>query len=280
MLNKSLGSAVDIDTILNKEINNFASQDFRGKKIVLTGGMILKRSEMELLIESMGAIIQSSVYKSTNFLVIGIQEETLQEWITSSAQNRRGWQSKKWLKANELRVPNIDHSVMIDMVEALKSAILQSRPCNFVDENLNDAAAWCKEFPFLINYYPFNKAKKLLLNNLELLKFINYNKQPLSNAFLTKIIGMDGSLLQHLPRVKNVNLQIIEAAMSATKNPKMHYCEKLLAMQIKHLDLRKFSNKERKYIWQTYKDKTDFDDLLLIAKEKEHFLTNPNNQDA
>ena len=68
--------------------------------------------------------------------------------------------------------------------------------------------------------------------------------------------------------------------MSAVKNQKLHYCKKLLAIQIKHLDLKRFSSKDREYIWQTYQNKKKFDDVLITANEKKYFLTNPNHQDA
>lgn len=281
MLKKDLDNSVDINVILNKKINDFASLDLRGKQIVLTGKMILTRPQMTLFIESVGAIVKSAVFKSTDLLV-----------INSKCIGQEVLQSNKWLKANELRIPNINDSVMIDIVEAFQKAILESRPCSFADEDIVDAAAWCHEFPFLINHYPKNKAKQLILNNLELFRFHNHN--PLNTSlrnrsffkanidyftdeFLAKIIKMDGSLFQYLPTAKKKNLQIVETAMSAIKNQKLHYCKKLLAIQIKHLDLKRFSSKEREYIWQTYQDKKNFDDLLIIANEKSHFLTNPNN---
>ena len=284
MLNKTLDSVIDINTILNKKINGFASLDLRGKQIVLTGKMILVRPQMQTLIESVGAIVKSAVFKSTDLLVIN-SERIGQEVL----------QSKKWLKANELRIPNINDSVMIDIVEAFQRAILESRPCSFADEDIADAAAWCHEFPFLINHYPKNKAKQLILNNLELFRFHNHNHLNTSlrnrsffkakidyftDAFLAKIIKMDGSLFQYLPTAKKKNLQIVEAAMGAIKNPKLHYCKKLLPIQIEHLNLKIFSAEESEYIWQTYQNKKEFDDLLIIAKEKSHFLTNPNNQNA
>ena len=282
MLKKDLDNSVDINVILNKKINDFASLDLRGKQIVLTGAMFLGRVHMQLLLESIGVIVKSSVSKSTDLLVIN-SERIGQEVL----------QSKKWLKANELRIPNVNDSVMIDIVEAFQRAILESRPCSFTDEDIADAAAWCHEFPFLINHYPMNKAKQLILNNLGLFRFINHNYRSLSreisffrhihhftDEFLTKIIEMDGSLFQYLSIAKKKNLKIVEAAMSAVKNKKLHYCKKLLPIQIKHLDLKKFSAEESEYIWQTYQNKKKFDDLLIIANEKSHFLTNPNHQDA
>jgi hypothetical protein len=182
---------------------------------------------------------------------------------------------------------------MIGIVGELQRAIVESRLCSFADEDIADVAAWCHEFPFLINYYPKNKAKQLILNNLGLFKFINHNKQAISaeiyfyrhthhftDEFLAKIINMDGSLFKYLSLAKKKNLQIVEAVMSAVKNQKLHHCQKLLPIQIKHLDLTRFSAEEREFIWQTYQNKKKFDDLLIIANEKSHFLTNPNHQDA
>ena len=281
MLKKDLDNSVDINVILNKKINDFASLDLRGKQIVLTGAMFLGRIHMQLLLESVGVIVKSSVSKSIDLLV-----------FNSLRIGQKALQSSKWLKAKELRIPNINDRVMIDIVEDFQRAILKSRSCSFADEDIADAAAWCYEFPFLINHYPKNKAKQLILNNLELFRFHNHNHLNTSmrngsffkakidyftDEFLAKIIKMDGSLFQYLPTAKKKNLQIVEAAMRAAKNQKLHYCKKLLPIQIKHLDLKKFSAEESEYIWQTYQNKKNLDDLLIIANEKSHFLTNPNN---
>mgnify|MGYP001429600752 CR=1 FL=1 len=284
MLKKDLDNSEDINVILNKKINDFASKDLRGKQIVLTGAMILTRPLMTLFLESVGVIVKSGVSKSTDLLVfnsVGIGQEVLQ--------------SNKWIKANALRIPIINENVMINILEDFQRAIVESRSCSFADEELADAAAWCHEFPFLINHYPKNKAKQLILNNLELFRFHNHNHLNTSmrngsffkakidyftDEFLAKIIKMDGSLFQYLPTAKKKNLQIIDAAMRAAKNQKLHYCKKLLPIQIKHLDLRKFSAEESEYIWQTYQNKKNLNDLLIIANEKSHFFTNPNHQDA
>lgn len=281
MLKKDLDNSVDINVILNKKINDFASKDLRGEQIVLTGAMILTRPLMTLFLESVGAIVKSGVSKSTDLLVfnsVGIGQEVLQ--------------SNKWFKANALRIPIINENVMINIVEDFQRAIVESRSCSFADEDLADAATWCHEFPFLINHYPRNKAKQLILNNLKLFRFVNNTNVPMksisffrlthsfTDEFLAKIIRMDGSLFQYLPTAKKKNLQIVEAAMSAVKNQKLHYCKKLLAIQIKHLDLKRFSSKDREYIWQTYQNKKKFDDVLITANEKKFFLNNPNHQDA
>ena len=281
MLKQDLDNSEDINVILNKKINDFASLDLRGKQIVLTGAMFLGRIHMQLLLESVGVIVKSSVSKSIDLLV-----------FNSLRIGQKALQSSKWLKAKELRIPNINDRVMIDIVEDFQRAILKSRSCSFADEDITDAAAWCYEFPFLINHYPKNKAKQLILNNLELFRFHNHNHLNTSmrngsffkakidyftDEFLAKIIKMDGSLFQYLPTAKKKNLQIVEAAMSAVKNQKLHYCKKLLAIQIKHLDLKRFSSKDREYIWQTYQNKKKFDDVLITANEKKYFLTNPNN---
>jgi hypothetical protein len=281
MLKKDLDNSVNINVILNKKINDFASLDLRSKQIVLTGAMFLERLHMQLLLESVGVIVKSSVSKSIDLLV-----------FNPSRIGQKALQSGKWLKAKELRIPNINDGVMIDIVEDFQRAILKSRSCSFADEDIADAAPWCHEFPFLINHYPKNKAKQLILNNLELFRFHNHNHLNTSmrngsffkakidyftDEFLAKIIEMDGSLFQYLPTAKKKNLQIVEAAMMAAKNQKLHYCKKLLPIQIEHLDLKIFSAEESEYIWQTYLNKKKFDDLLIIANEKNHFLTNPNH---
>ena len=198
MLKKDLENSEDINIILNKKINDFASKDLRGKEIALTGKMILVRPQMQLLLESVGAIVKSGVVQSTDLLVINsghIGQEVLQ--------------SNKWFKANELRIPNIFDRTMIDNVEAFQRSIIESRPYSFADEDITDAAVWCHEFPFLINRYPKNKAKQLILNNLKLFRFANNNNHPSSrdipffrhthyftDEFLAKIIKMDGSLFK------------------------------------------------------------------------------------
>ena len=81
MLKQDLDNSEDINVILNKKINDFASKDLRGKEIALTGKMILVRPQMQLLLESVGAIVKSSVFKSTDLLVINsghIGQEVLQ----------------------------------------------------------------------------------------------------------------------------------------------------------------------------------------------------------
>ena len=281
MLKKDLDNSVDINVILNKKINDFASKDLRGKKVVLTGAMFLRRLDMQLLLESVGVIVKSGVSKSIDLLV-----------FNSLRIGHKGLQSSKWFEAKALRIPNINDRVMIDIVENFQRAISKSKLCSFADEDITDAAAWCHEFPFLINHYPKNKAKQLILNNLELFRFHNHNHLNTSmrngtffkakvdyftDEFLAKIIEIDGSLFQYLPTAKKKNLQIVEAAMSAVKNQKLHYCKKLLPIQIEHLDLKIFSAEESEYIWQTYQNKKKFNDLLIIANEKNHFLTNPNH---
>ena len=281
MLKKDLENSVDINVIFNKKINDFASKDLRGKKVVLTGAMFLRRLDMQLLLESVGVIVKSGVSKSIDLLV-----------FNSLRIEHKGLQSSKWFEAKALRIPNINDRVMIDIVEDFQRAILKSRSCSFADEDIADAAAWCHEFPFLINHYPKNKAKQLILNNLELFRFHNHNHLNTSmrngtffkakvdyftDEFLAKIIEIDGSLFQYLPTAKKKNLQIVEAAMSAVKNQKLHYCKKLLPIQIEHLNLKIFSAEESEYIWQTYQNKKKFNDLLIIANEKNHFLTNPNH---
>jgi hypothetical protein len=281
MLKKDLDNSEDINGILNKKINDFASKDLRGKKVAISGAMILTIQHITLFLESVGVIVKSGVSKSTDLLVInsvGIGQEVLQ--------------SSKWFKAKELRIPIIDEYVMINIVEDFQTSIIESRSCSFVDEDLADAAVWCHEFPFLINHYPKNKAKQLILNNLKLFRFVNNTNVPFksisffrhthhfTDEFLAKIINMDGSLFKYLSLAKKKNLQIVEAVMSAVKNQKLHHCQKLLPIQIKHLDLTRFSAEEREFIWQTYQNKKKFDDLLIIANEKSHFLTNPNHQDA
>ena len=281
MLKKDLDNSVDINVILNKKIKDFASLDLRGKQIVLTGAMFLGRLHMQLLLESVGVIVKSGVSKSIDLLV-----------FNSLRIGHKGLQSSKWFEAKALRIPNINDRVMIDIVENFQRAISKSKLCSFADEDITDAAAWCHEFPFLINHYPKNKAKQLILNNLELFRFHNHNHLNTSmrngsffkakvdyftDEFLAKIIEMDGSLFQYLPTAKKKNLQIVEAAMSAVKNQKLHYCKKLLPIQIEHLNLKIFSAEESEYIWQTYQNKKKFNDLLIIANEKNHFLTNPNH---
>ena len=64
MLKKYLDNSVDINVILNKKINDFASLDLRSKQIVLTGAMFLERLHMQLLLESVGVIVKSCVSKS------------------------------------------------------------------------------------------------------------------------------------------------------------------------------------------------------------------------
>ena len=93
MLKQDLDNSVDINVILNKKINDFASLDLRGKQIVLTGAMFLGRLHMQLLLESVGVIVKLAVFKSTDLLVIN-SERIGQEVL----------QSKKWLKAKELRI--------------------------------------------------------------------------------------------------------------------------------------------------------------------------------
>ena len=89
---------------------------------------------------------------------------------------------------------------------------------------------------------------------------------------------MDGSLFQYIPAEKK-NLQIIETAMFAENNPKIHLCKTLLGIQIRHLDLKHASLAKREYIWKVYLNKTKLklEDVLIIANEKEHFLQNRNS---
>lgn len=257
----------DIDTDLQKGIESFSSHDLRGKQIVLTGNMSLTRNEMTQLLESLGAQVKNYVSKGTDLLVVPFKENP-------HAINHQ--RTSKWYKANELNIPTIADNIMVDKAEALKRAITRVWGISVVDDITSHTQAWCKEFPFLINAYPWNQAKELVIENLELFKFVNPNLYKFDNGLLVKVIWMDGSLFEHFPVDKQKNLQIVETAMFADKNPKISLCKKLLAIQIRHLDLKNTSLKDREYIWQVYLDKTKLDDVLLIAETKKHFMQNTN----
>ena len=269
MLNNNLGYSLDlkdINTDLYKEIESFSSHDLRGKQIVLTGSMSLQRNEMTKLLESLGAIVKNYVSKKTDLLVVPTQY---------SPSFIPGYQrSNKFHKAKEHNIPTIADDIIIDKVAALKRAIRRVWGLSVADDITLRSEAWCKEFPFLINAYPWNQAKDLVIKNLELFKYIDPNAYKFDNGLLIKVIWRDGSLFKEIPSDKKKNVQIVETAMFADKNPKIRLCKGLLAAQIRHLDLKDISLKDREYICQVYLDKIKLDDVLLIAETKKHFMEN------
>jgi len=251
---------MDINKILHKEIESFTSHDMRGKNIVLTGEMTLSRRDMTLLIESVGAKVKTSVTKTTDLLVWG-NLYTL---------------SRKRYKADRLNIVTISDKLMIQKVNALQSG-LRSCAENHITNNAIHADAWCKEFPFFINFFSWDVTKKIIFQNLSLFKFIDEKRYLYDNGIIVKAVWMDGSLFEYVPAVKKKNVQIVEAAMFADNNPKINLCKKLLGIQIKHLDLKNVSLKDREYIWKIYAEKTKLEDVLLVAEAKKHFIQNTNS---
>lgn len=259
---------MDINKILHKEIESFASHDMRGKNIVLTGEMTLSRWDMTLLIESVGAKVKTSVTKTTDLLVSG----NLKGFSLLGNPNK----SNKMYKANRLNIVTITDKLMIQKVNALQSG-LRSCAENHITNNAIHADAWCKEFPFFINSFSWDVTKKIIFQNLSLFKFIEEKRYLYDNGIIVKAVWMDGSLFEHVPAVKKKNVQIVEAAMFADNNPKINLCKKLLGIQIKYLDLKNVSLKDREYIWKIYLEKTKLEDVLLVAEAKKHFIQNTNS---
>ena len=262
---------MDINKILHKEIESFASHDMRGKNIVLTGEMILSRRDMTLLIESVGAKVKTSVTKTTDLLVWA-NPGRFKGFDPRSKSN----ESNKMYKAHRLNIVTITDNLMIQKVNALQAGLLSCAE-NHITKNFIHADVWCKEFPFFINSFSWDVTKKIIFQNLSLFKFIDEKRYLYDNGIIVKAVWMDGSLFEHVPAVKKKNVQIVEAAMFADNNPKINLCKKLLGIQIKHLDLKNVSLKDREYIWKIYLEKTKLEDVLIIAKEREHFLQNTNS---
>ena len=266
-INKVIRLKMDINKILHQEIVSFTSHDIRDKNIVLTGEMSLSRREMTLLIESVGGRVKTSVTATTDILVTPAE----QDWRLPSRL------SNKIIAASRRNIRTISDELMIHNVNVLKSA-LKSCAVKYIKNDVIHLEAWCTEFPFLINnWFSWDVSKKIIFENLSLFKFIDQLRYLDDSKIVLEVVSKDGSLFEYIPESKKKNLSIVQAAMFAEKNPKIHLCKKLLGIQIKHLDLKHASLADREYIWKAYLNKAKLEDVLIIAKERELFLQNTNS---
>ena len=235
-----------------KTINDLSTScNLIGKKVVFTGSMERTRNEVEVLAGSIGMIPQKAVSKSTDLIVLG-------EDVGQSKLNT----------AMKLSTPIVKFSKFINTLRKTQKHLLDTLEIN-KSRNFEFVSEATRKFPYLINFISRNFRKSLITDFPDLLKFVN--SDLLDNLTLAKMISENGKIFTLVSQERKANLNLIEAAIFAKKNPQITLCKKLIKAQIDVLDLDKASNEQKEYIWDCYKSKIDTDDVMELAIIKERF---------
>ena len=86
------------------------------------------------------------------------------------------------------------------------------------------------------------------------------------------LIHKNGDVYKDIPPQKRKDLDLIEAAMFAKTNPKIHLCKRLLKIQMAQLDLSNKTKAQKDFVWNCYEKKLSKDDIFEIARLKKDFF--------
>ena len=127
------------------------------------------------------------------------------------------------------------------------------------------------QYPFLINHISQPKLVKTILKKYnQLIRHSDhscFDKETLKN-----LINKNGLVYQDIAPEKQKDLDLIEAAMFAETNPKIHLCKRLLKIQMVQLDLSDKTKAQKDYVWGCYEKKIPEDDIFKIAQIKKDFF--------
>jgi len=228
--------------------------DFKNKKVVFTGKIDGKtREAVELLAQSIGLTVQKAVSKNTDFVIFG----------SDVGQTKLN-------KAMQLNIPTLRFKEFAKHATNFEDKIL--RKFNSIKkDDIESIVEFVLQYPFLINHISQSKLVVTILKKYnQVIRHLDHSY--CDKATLKNLINKNGLVYQDIPREKQKDLDLIEAAMFAETNPKIHLCKRLLKIQMAELDLTNKTKAEKDYVWECYKKKLPKDDIFKIAQIKKGFF--------
>ena len=227
---------------------------FKNKKVVFTGKIEGKTREgVELLAQSIGLTVQKAVSKNTDYVIFG----------SDVGQTKLD-------KAMKLNIPVLKFKEFAKHVRYFEEKILQKFN-SIKKENKASIIEFVLQYPFLINHISQPKLVKTILKKYnQLIRYSDhscFDKETLKN-----LINKNGLVYQDIAPEKQKDLDLIEAAMFAETNPKIHLCKRLLKIQMVQLDLNDKTKAQKDYVWGCYEKKIPKDDIFKIAQIKKDFF--------
>ena len=227
---------------------------FKNKKVVFTGKIEGKTREgVELLAQSIGLTVQKAVSKNTDYVIFG----------SDVGQTKLD-------KAMKLNIPVLKFKEFAKHVRYFEEKILQKFN-SIKKENKASIIEFVLQYPFLINHISQPKLVKTILKKYnQLIRYSDhscFDKETLKN-----LINKNGLVYQDIAPEKQKDLDLIEAAMFAETNPKIHLCKRLLKIQMAQLDLSNKTKAQKDFVWNCYEKKLSKDDIFEIARLKKDFF--------
>lgn len=228
--------------------------DPKNKKVVFTGKVHGRTREgVELLAQSIGMVPQKAVSKNTDLVVFG----------SDVGQTKLG-------KAMQLNIPVIKFLEFAKLVLYLEGKILQKLDSlkNNKRESIIDLVL---QYPFLINHLSQPKLVTTILKKYNhIIRHVSHFR--CDKKALKDLIHKNGDVYKDIPPQKRKDLDLIEAAMFAKTNPKIHLCKRLLKIQMAQLDLSNKTKAQKDFVWNCYEKKLSKDDIFEIARLKKDFF--------
>ena len=228
--------------------------DPKNKKVVFTGKVHGRTREgIELLAQSIGMVPQKAVSKNTDLVVFG----------SDVGQT-------KLSKAMQLNIPVIKFLEFTKLVVYLEGKFLQKLDSlkNNKRESIIDLVL---QYPFLINHLSQPKLVTTILKKYNhIIRHVSHFR--CDKKTLKDLIHKNGDVYKDIPPQKRKDLDLIEAAMFAKTNPKIHLCKRLLKIQMAQLDLSNKTKAQKDFVWNCYEKKLSKDDIFEIARLKKDFF--------
>lgn len=228
--------------------------DPKNKKVVFTGKVHGRTREgVELLAQSIGMVPQKAVSKNTDLVVFG----------SDVGQT-------KLSKAMQLNIPVIKFLEFTKLVVYLEGKFLQKLDSlkNNKRESIIDLVL---QYPFLINHLSQPQLVTTILKKYNhIIRHVSHFR--CDKKTLKDLIHKNGDVYKDIPPQKRKDLDLIEAAMFAKTNPKIHLCKRLLKIQMAQLDLSNKTKAQKDFVWNCYEKKLSKDDIFEIARLKKDFF--------
>ena len=228
--------------------------DPKNKKIVFTGKVHGRTREgVELLAQSIGMVPQKAVSKNTDLVVFG----------SDVGQTKLN-------KAMQLNIPLIRFLEFAKLVLYLEGKILQKLDSlkNNKRESIIDLVL---QYPFLINHLSQPKLVTTILKKYNhIIRHVSHFR--CDKKTLKDLIHKNGDVYKDIPPQKRKDFDLIEAAMFAKTNPKIHLCKRLLKIQMAQLDLSNKTRAQKDFVWNCYEKKLSKGDIFEIARLKKDFF--------
>lgn len=228
--------------------------DPKNKKVVFTGKVHGRTREgVELLAQSIGMVPQKAVSKNTDLVVFG----------SDVGQTKLN-------KAMQLNIPVIKFLEFTKLVVYLEGKFLQKLDSlkNNKRESIIDLVL---QYPFLINHLSQPKLVTTILKKYNhIIRHVSHFR--CDKKTLKDLIHKNGDVYKDIPPQKRKDLDLIEAAMFAKTNPKIHLCKRLLKIQMAQLDLSNKTKAQKDFVWNCYEKKLSKDDIFEIARLKKDFF--------